>query len=879
MTSRDGGGPVLSRPRWWRAVAVAWLAVVVSWYGLAPGATRQLWLLGLLWGPIGVMVLLHRRHPPLDPGWRRLRLGLVVHGAGMTAAQLVEGLVGELLLIGATLAAFPLLRGAFRSLGRYGDSRADGSPDGEELGWRRVDELDALIVGLAVAAVWWSAVLGPDPVVLASSTTLGIIRVSSSLALVLLVLSLVVRWAFAAGGLPRYATVMSLAGIAGAAFPLVHWATGRMGDVHEGPAAPLLGLAYALVGIAAIHPSATRPGDGLGRQQDRSGARLLVICAALVVPLVLRTGCAVGADLACGAGLLGFESLLLIAVGVRLRAAILGHQRSTRRLGTRNRLFAALVENAVDGVALFTADGFVTYSTPAIEHLAGQAATGRRGVDLLHPDDIGPVMHAFREAASTRGRVVSVTARPAMIPDRWLEMRLVDRRDDPDVSAIVANVRDVTATRTHAATLRRMAYEDALTGLDNRVALLEDLTRMLEDGRRVAVLFCDLDRLKLVNDTLGHPAGDALLVTAAQRMVRVIRPDDRIGRLGGDEFLLVLPDTDAEQATTIAQRLREALSEPFSLEAGITRVSCSVGVAVADDTVDAERLVADADAALYRAKQLGRDRVVVFDAAIQHERMRRMRTQAELPGAIEAGQLDVHYQPILDPREGSMWGVEALVRWNHPTVGMLTPASFVDIAEETGLIVPLGDAVARTVVRTAAAHPELEVVSINVVGAQLESEAFPSLLEALLRDEDVDPRRLVLEVTETTLLAGTPTVVTQLQRLRDLGVRVALDDFGTGYASFATMQSLPLDILKVDQTLVGRPEDTDTVLRAVVTMAHAMDLVVIVEGIERQDQLDAALGVEADLVQGYLLGRPGDVRLLGRSIQRTGIRWEPDPTF
>ena len=841
---------------------VVW--VVAFWALPDSDAVQRIWLTGLLVAPIVLIAAARTALAPPNPGWARLRAAMMVQGVGMFLGTFEINPLEDYATVVTSAIAFPALLSAFRSLGAPASGRD------------RTLLLDSLIVGLAVATVWWSLILGPQSFL--AGGTAATAENLVSLVLIVLLISVVLRYAFGDRGRPRYSALLAGAALSAIMFTLAHWTVSPGESLHASHVAPLLGLAYALVGIAAIHPSVALPVLA-PPAPTAMYPRLLVVSAALLVPLVIRMVCLSGAGADCGASLLVFETLLFVAVGTRLVGAILGRHRTQLSLDDHHRLYWALAEHAGDGVAVVDDAGVVRFATPAVTGMAGTGVVGQTVDSLVAEEHVDALSRAFADAGAAPGTVATATVRPARRPETWIEARVIDHRGDPAIDGYIVNARDITRTVNDSAELTRLAYEDVLTGLANRAALLHRVEARLVAGERLAVLFCDFDRLKVVNDTLGHAAGDQLLAAAAGRMRRLAGPNDVIGRLGGDEFLVVTGGATRTSALATAERLRQALSEPYGLSGATSRISCSIGVALSRTDSTADQLIADADAALYAAKALGRDKVVVFDHALRVEQARRTRTQLELPGAIDGEQLTVHYQPIVTVDTARVWGAEALVRWNHPVAGLLPPSAFIDVAEESGLIRALGATVTAAAVRMAAQLPELPVLTVNVAGAQLEDDDFSQLLARLLADHAVDPRRILLEVTERSLLRDGLGVVGRLEELRTLGVRVALDDFGTGYASFATMRSLPLDVLKVDQTLVAADSGRGSVLRAVVTMAHELDLEVIVEGIERPEQLRVATDLGADLVQGFLLGRPGDAHRLEDVVGRSGLRWAADSAY
>ena len=415
--------------------------------------------------------------------------------------------------------------------------------------------------------------------------------------------------------------------------------------------------------------------------------------------------------------------------------------------------------------------------------------------------------------------------------------------------------------------IRHDALHDALTGLPNRALLMERLSRAIEradaEGRRLALYFLDVDHLKVLNDSLGHHAGDELLRAIGPRLRAVLRPDDMIARFGGDEFAVLCEGVgDEAHALRVAERLVRAFAQPFEVRGEPRFCSTSVGVVVSDP--DGPRgpaeLLSDADAALYRAKERGRGRHEVFDTGLRDRTTARLRIEADLRRAIEAGdQLWVAYQPYYALPEVTMSGVEALLRWDHPERGPIPPSEFIPVAEDSGLIVDLGELVLRTACADAARWPGLSV-SVNVSARQMELTGMPGLVGAVLRETDLAPERLALEITEGLLLEDTPAITETLQSLRRLGVRLLLDDFGTGYSSLAYLRRHPIDAIKIDRAFVadlGEDGAGDAaIIQAIIGMAQALGMRVVPEGVETAGQLARLTELGCEFAQGFHLSRP-----------------------
>jgi diguanylate cyclase (GGDEF)-like protein len=417
------------------------------------------------------------------------------------------------------------------------------------------------------------------------------------------------------------------------------------------------------------------------------------------------------------------------------------------------------------------------------------------------------------------------------------------------------------------------AYHDSLTGLASRALFLEQLDYGLARARRqatqLAVLFLDLDRFKMVNDSLGHAAGDALLVVVADRLRQCLRASDRAARFGGDEFAVVLEDLERqEDAVTIARRIISVLQEPFLIQDKVVFVNASIGITFNVDAGTAgEDLMRTADLAMYQAKRNGKGRYEIFEPAMRAQLLSTLDTEAHLRRAVERHEFVLHYQPIVDLTDGRINGVEALLRWRHPERGILAPIHFVPLAEETGLIVPIGQWVLRMACREVAAwnaarhgKPPL-AVNVNLSARQLQQADLPCILADVLGETALDPACLVLEITESLLLHDTEATMSRLGQIKALGLRLALDDFGTGYSSLAYLRRFPIDIIKIDKSFVGQiacgPE-ASRLARAIVQLGQTLELVTVAEGIESADQVAELRSAGCGFGQGYYFAKPLD---------------------
>jgi diguanylate cyclase (GGDEF)-like protein len=417
------------------------------------------------------------------------------------------------------------------------------------------------------------------------------------------------------------------------------------------------------------------------------------------------------------------------------------------------------------------------------------------------------------------------------------------------------------------------ALHDPLTGLPNRLLLADRIDQALARGTRqsgrVAVLFLDVDLFKVVNDSLGHAAGDQLLVEVSRRLAGVVRPGDTLARFGGDEFVIVCDNVPLDEVEGLARRAASAVRETFHFDGRPVNVSASIGIALSSATTDSDSLLRDADAALYRAKAAGRNQAVVFDEDMHAQATIRLEAESGLRRALANGELRLQYQPVVELSSGAVVGFEALVRWDHPTRGLLSPGEFISVAEETGLIVRLGEWVmVEALTQTQRWREQLADrhdlwISVNVSPRQLRSPGLVDALAAVLESTGIPPAAVCLEITESALVDEAGPHLASMNGIRSLGVHLAVDDFGTGYSSLAYLKSLPVTIVKVDRSFVqelgGADATAPAIVDAIVSMAHALRLQVVAEGVESPEQLDVLRGLGAGYAQGYFWSLPLEV--------------------
>lgn len=441
--------------------------------------------------------------------------------------------------------------------------------------------------------------------------------------------------------------------------------------------------------------------------------------------------------------------------------------------------------------------------------------------------------------------------------------------------ATAVSLRDLTNGKRDEARILRLARHDALTGLFNRHALIEHLDAAMatasRDGTVLALGFIDLDRFKPVNDLHGHAIGDAVLIQVGNRIRAELRQTDILARIGGDEFIMLVP-TDIENVPAVASRINDALRQPFQIEGREIDIGASIGVALyPGDGDSADALIGAADAAMYRAKEEGRGKSCFFEAAMKARLQSRLQLEQELAGAAERGEMILLYQPIVSGHSGELENFEALIRWNNPRCGVVSPAEFIPLAEKTGLIGSIGRWVIETACREAGAWPKPWRVSINVSPRQMHSSDLLDVIGTALQENCLEPDRLVVEVTESVLIEDTAKAVAMLTQLRALGIRIALDDFGTGYSSLSYLQLFRFDKIKIDQSFIrklGQSEDALILTRSIANLGRNLGLGVTAEGVETPSQLKLVRQLGCDHIQGYLIGRPATVEAYGPSEQR-----------
>lgn len=455
-------------------------------------------------------------------------------------------------------------------------------------------------------------------------------------------------------------------------------------------------------------------------------------------------------------------------------------------------------------------------------------------------------------------------------------------------SAIAVMIFAVTTfiafTYMHTKIVKHMAYHDALTGLPNQRLFKNRLTHALEDAKRsgqnLAVLYMDLDRFKLINDTLGHNVGDLLLQNVAERITGCLRKQDTVSRQGGDEFTILLPGLMHQEAEQVVLDIFNAINKPFTLHDYQLYITPSIGISLYPSCGDqADILIKNADTAMYRAKEKGKNTYQFFNETMALQTLQKLNMENALRKALENDQFVLHYQPKVDLRTGRMTGVEALIRLQHPELGFVSPVDFIPLAEETGLIIPIGQwvlhkACAQCKEWQTQAMPQNMSVAVNLSMLQLKQEHFVEMVELVLSETGLDPQHLEIEITESMAMQNVDLLIQKLMALKKLGIGICIDDFGTGYSSFGYLKQLPIDTLKIDRSFVNditNSEEDDAIVQAIIAMAHVLKLKVIAEGVETNKQYTLLKQYNCDSVQGYYLSRPlaaeDIVRMYGEQIE------------
>ncbi|WP_225753800.1 bifunctional diguanylate cyclase/phosphodiesterase [Actinotalea sp. Marseille-Q4924] len=547
-----------------------------------------------------------------------------------------------------------------------------------------------------------------------------------------------------------------------------------------------------------------------------------------------------------------------------------------RELDHSERRFRSAFDGAPVGMVILGLEpgeeGRILEANQTLADLVGRAPEdlmGRPSAELHHPDDLAAAFDELARMAAGSSSGFQQERRLRRADGGWAWVRVtasvVQREGSP--SYVIEHVEDVTARRAAEAELAHRALYDALTGLGNRTLLMDHLRlavgQLAGADRGLAVLVCDLDRFRDVNDTLGHTAGDEVLREMAQRLTETVPAPDTVARLSGDEFVVAMRVRDETEALRVARRLHERMSEPVEVRGFRLVVGPSIGVTTTSDpAADPEVLLREADLAMHQAKRAGRDRWVLYDETLHTMAVERLATEEALRHALDHGGFRLLFQPIVDVADGRVVSAEALLRLEHPVRGTLSPEAFIDVAEASDLIVPIGDWVlqeaCRQLARWQARVPDMQV-TVNVSTRQVSHLALADQLDRAARDSGADPARVLLEITEHVLLDAGDAAAGELARVTDAGSRLAIDDFGTGYASLAYLKRFPVSVVKIDRSFVeglDRPGEDTAIVEAVIGLARTLGLQVVAEGVETAGQLTTLRRLGCTRVQGFHLGRP-----------------------
>lgn len=565
-------------------------------------------------------------------------------------------------------------------------------------------------------------------------------------------------------------------------------------------------------------------------------------------------------------------------------------KRAEHELGQREKRFRTIVEKSWSGVVLLDGDLRFCFTGSSTQHLIGyeeHELIGRSIFDFIHA----------REAEAARTSFGGVLASPNQESHGELRFRHKDGRwiwlegfsqnllHEPSVGAIVLNYRDVSQRKETEKQLEYRAHYDSLTGLPNRLLFRDRLVHSLAHAQRnrvgVAVMYLDIDHFKLVNDGLGHSFGDLLLADVARRLQNSLRASDTISRIGGDEFSILLAEvTNAEAVAGVARKILDSLAKPFRVEGHELFITASVGISChPSDGDDAETLLKCADAAMYRAKELGRNQAQLFTASMNERYVRRLALEQHLHHAIERQQLELYYQPVYDRARRRIVSLEALLRWRDPNRGLVQPSEFIELAEETGMIIPIGEWALRTACRQLRRWHDAGLswlrVAVNISAVQLQQRDLVDIVRSAVVESSISPDMLQLEITESAAMQNFELTTKALRALREMGVGVAVDDFGTGQSSLIYLKHFPIDTVKIDKEFLREVTSDETaaaIVSYVINLAHTLQLKVVAEGVETEEQYTFLRHYACDLMQGYLFSKPLQTDAVFPFLQQSLVR-------
>jgi diguanylate cyclase (GGDEF)-like protein/PAS domain S-box-containing protein len=565
-------------------------------------------------------------------------------------------------------------------------------------------------------------------------------------------------------------------------------------------------------------------------------------------------------------------------------------KRAQQELEQREKRFRTIVEKSWSGVVLLDGELRFSFTGSSSAHLIGYGEhelLGRQIFEFVHPHEMEAARRSFEALLQQPNREAHGELRFRHKDGRWIWLEGFSQNllHEASVNAIVLNYRDVTQRKEAEKQLEYRAHYDALTGLPNRLLFRDRLVNALAHAKRnrvgVAVMYLDVDHFKLVNDGLGHSFGDLLLADVAQRLQTCLRASDTISRIGGDEFSILLPEvTSTESVAGVARKILDSLTNQFTVEGHDLFVTASIGISCyPSDGQDAESLLKCADAAMYRSKELGRNQAQLFTASMNERYVRRLALEQHLHHAIERGQLELFYQPVYDRLRRRMTSLEALLRWRDPQRGLVQPGEFIELAEETGMIIPIGEWALRTACRQLRSWHEQGLswlrVAVNLSAVQLQQRELMSIVSSAIEDSGIDPSMLQLEITESAAMQNFELTTRTLQELRAMGVGVAVDDFGTGQSSLIYLKHFPIDTVKIDKEFlkdVTSDETAAAIVSYVINLAHTLQLRVVAEGVETEEQYAFLRHYACDLMQGYLFSQPLPADAVYAFLQQSLVR-------
>lgn len=537
------------------------------------------------------------------------------------------------------------------------------------------------------------------------------------------------------------------------------------------------------------------------------------------------------------------------------------------------RMASKIFANTLEGVLVTDFSGNIVFVNPSFEEITGynkEEVLGKNPKILSSGkhDQIfySKMWQALVENGKWQGEIWNRRKSGEVYPE-WLTLTAI--KDECGKTVQYAGIlSDLTSRKNNEERIKHLAFHDALTNLPNRYLFLDRLTIVLahaaRHGEKVAVLFLDLDRFKDVNDTLGHAAGDQLLQEVGRRITACIRDEDTVARMGGDEFTVLLPNIEIEGVKDVAGRILHVFSLPFLIEGQELYISSSIGIEVASDqALDAETILRHADLAMYKAKENGKNRYWIYESNMSIQVEKRLTLEQRLRKAIERNEFILYYQPQVDVANGKIMGIEALIRWNNPEEGLIPPMKFIPIAEETGLILPIGEWVLRTAIAQNVAWQKQGLtplrIAVNLSARQFEQENLVEIINTILQKEGMEGRWLELEITESVAIQDIELSTRVLEQLKMLGIHIAIDDFGMGYSSLNYLKRFPIDTLKVDQNFICDSMNYSTdgvIVSSILKLARDLNYSAIAEGVETEAQLEFLKNKACDGIQGYLITRP-----------------------